>query len=80
MYFVYILRSRKDNNVYIGITSDIERRLKQHNSGKNLSTKYRTPFDLIYSEKTKNRVDARNREKYFKSGVGREWIRDNMRP
>ncbi|NCN94737.1 GIY-YIG nuclease family protein [Candidatus Wolfebacteria bacterium] len=80
MYFVYILRSRKDNNVYIGITSDIERRLKQHNSGKNLSTKYRTPFDLIYSEKTENRVDARNREKYFKSGVGREWIRDNMRP
>ncbi|NCO44703.1 GIY-YIG nuclease family protein [Candidatus Wolfebacteria bacterium] len=80
MYFVYILRSRKDNNVYIGITSDIERRLKQHNSGKNLSTKYRTPFDLIYSEKTENRVDARNREKYFKSGVDREWIRDNMRP
>jgi len=80
MYFVCILRSRKDNNVYIGITSDIERRLKQHNSGKNLSTKYRTPFDLIYSEKTENRVDARNREKYFKSGVDREWIRDNMRP
>jgi len=80
MYFVYILRSRKDNNVYIGITSDIEKRLKQHNSGKNLSTKYRTPFDLIYSEKTENRVDARNREKYFKSGVDREWIRDNMRP
>lgn len=74
------MRSRKDNNIYIGITADVERRLKQHNSGKNLSTKYRTPFDLIYCEKAEDRVEARKREKYFKSGIGREWIKNNLRP
>jgi putative endonuclease len=78
IYFVYVLQSEKDKNIYIGITDDLERRLKQHNAGRNLSTKYRIPFELIYSEECRNRTDARNREKFLKSGCGREWIKENV--
>jgi len=78
IYFTYILQSKKDNNIYIGITDNTERRLAQHNAGKNLSTKYRAPFILIYKENHSNRSEARKREKFLKSGCGREWIKENI--
>lgn len=77
---MYVLKSEKDSNIYIGITDNLERRLKQHNSGRNLSTKYRVPLKLIYYEIKENRVEARKKEKFLKSGSGREWIYENMRP
>ena len=72
MYFVYILKSLKDGKKYTGITNDLNKRVKDHNYGKNISTKTRRPFVLLYSESCKNRVEARKREKYLKSGIGRE--------
>jgi len=75
MYYIYVLQSQGDNNLYIGITKNIKKRLFEHNSGKNLSTKYRIPFRLIFSEAVKDRKIARVREKYLKSGCGREWIK-----
>lgn len=75
MYFVYVLKSEKDNNLYIGITNNLEKRLKQHNNGNNFSTKYRKPFKLVYYEIKENRQDARIREKFLKSGCGREFIK-----
>ena len=80
MYYVYVLRSLKDGNSYIGITDDLERRLKQHNSGSNASTKYRRPFEIIYKELTPDRITARRREKFLKSGDGRTWLKINIRP
>lgn len=74
-YFVYILKSLKDEGLYIGITNDINRRLYEHNLGYKGSTKSRTPFKFIYSEEYSNRVEARKREKYLKSGSGREFIK-----
>jgi len=80
-HYVYVLKSEKDGNIYIGITNNIERRVRQHNTAKNLSTKYRIPFRLIYKEKHKNRIEARAREKFLKSGCGREWIKEKfLRP
>lgn len=76
MYFVYIIRSDKDGKLYTGITNDINRRLKQHNGGCNQSTKSRTPFKLVYIEKVSDRILARQREIYFKSGTGREYIKN----
>ena len=67
MYYVYILKSLKDNNFYIGTTNNVQRRLKEHNSGKSKSTKSRIPFKLIYKEKYKTLSEARKREWYFKS-------------
>ncbi|MBI5306450.1 GIY-YIG nuclease family protein [Candidatus Wolfebacteria bacterium] len=77
MYFVYILESKKDGKFYTGITNDLKRRLSDHNKGKSStpSTKNRGPFIVIYSEKVENRKIARKREKYLKSGSGREFIR-----
>ncbi|MBK7183035.1 MAG: GIY-YIG nuclease family protein [Bacteroidetes bacterium] len=74
MYFVYILRSLKDGRFYKGMTSDIERRIYEHNSGQTKSTKAYLPWELVYSESHETREEARKRELYFKSGIGREVI------
>jgi len=66
-YFVYILTSLKDSKRYIGMTSDLNKRLKEHNSGKVKSTKNRRPLELIYTEEFTSKQDALNRETFFKS-------------
>ncbi len=62
-WYVYILRSLKDGGYYIGHTSDLERRLEYHNSGKQRSTRHRTPFELVYYEEFTSRSEAVRREK-----------------
>jgi putative endonuclease len=69
-YYLYILKSLKDNKHYTGISGDVKKRLAQHNSGKTQSTKIRRPFVLIYTEEFNSRYEAREREKYFKSYRG----------
>jgi putative endonuclease len=75
MFYVYILQSLKDNNLYVGMTSDLENRIKRHNSGYGQSTKNRAPFELIHVEEVETREEARRREKFFKSGIGREIVK-----
>ncbi|MCX6721101.1 MAG: GIY-YIG nuclease family protein [Candidatus Staskawiczbacteria bacterium] len=70
MYFVYFLHSKRKNNVYVGCTCDLERRLAEHNKGLVKSTKSRAPLTLIYYEKYDNLPSARRREDYFKSLYG----------
>ena len=69
-YFVYILQSLKDKKFYIGCTSDLQKRIAYHNAGKNRSTKYRTPFKLLYSEGLSDKHKAFQREFYLKSPKG----------
>ncbi|HEX2396213.1 MAG TPA: GIY-YIG nuclease family protein [Bacteroidales bacterium] len=72
MYFVYILKSLKDQKYYIGSSSDVSARLNYHNSGKQRSTKRRIPFILIHQEDfpTKALAEARERQiKSFKGGA-----------
>lgn len=69
-YFVYIIKSCVDNGYYVGLTRDIEARLRYHNARKVRSTKSRAPFRLVYSELFPNRASAREREKYLKSYKG----------
>lgn len=66
MNYVYILRSKKDQELYVGSTNDLKRRLQEHNSGKNFSTSFRRPFELLYYEAYNNLDDARDREKALK--------------
>ena len=70
MYWVYFLYSKKAKNVYIGCTINIEKRLKEHNSGLVESTKNRRPCILFYKEEYSNLPSARRREKYLKSLYG----------
>jgi len=72
MYYVYILQSEKDSRFYTGLTNDLSRRLGKHNSGQMHSTKAHAPFKLMYCEEYETRVEAREREKFFKTGAGRE--------
>jgi len=75
MFFVYALKSLKDNHLYIGLSSDPERRLLEHNSGKTKSTRQRRPFKIIHLESFPTRTMARKREIYLKSGSGREFLK-----
>jgi len=70
MYYIYIIKSRKDGKFYIGSTADVEKRLLYHNSGKQRSTKNRIPFDLVFSESFENKTIALAREKQIKSFKG----------
>ena len=76
MYYVYILKSLRTGEFYKGFTDNIDRRLQEHISGKSPSTKTRLPLKLIYVEICSTREDARNLEKFFKSGYGREIIKE----
>ena len=79
MYSVYVLKSEKDNKLYYGFTDNLERRIKEHNNKEVASTKFRVPFELIYFENVVNIVEARKRERYFKSGFGRKYIRNRIK-
>lgn len=75
MWFVYCLRSRSRNYIYVGLTNDIARRTNQHNTGKERTTRPYAPFDLVHTEEFETRVDARRREKFLKSGAGKELLK-----
>ena len=75
-WFIYALRSLKDNNLYIGISPNPEKRVKIHNKGKTDSTRTRRPFVLIHKENCNSLKEAREKEKYYKSGFGREVIKN----
>mgnify|MGYP001599367175 CR=1 FL=1 len=66
MFFVYVLKSMKDGKLYFGFTNDLRRRLSEHNSGQNRSTKGRKPFDLVYYEAYRSGQDAKEREEMLK--------------
>ena len=67
MYYVYVLQSLKDHGYYIGYTTDMQNRLKQHNSGKTRSLKHRLPMQLIYWEEFEVKAKAKAREQQMKS-------------
>ncbi len=76
MYTVYILISEKDKKRYVGCTSNLNRRLDEHNLGLVKSTKNRRPFKLIYTEEFSDKSEALKKEKFFKTGKGREYLRN----
>lgn len=73
-----MLRSTKDENLYFGFTGDLKLRLKQHNDGKVSSTSPRKPFVLVYFEACLDKQKAIAREKYFKSGFGRAFLKNRI--
>jgi len=79
MWYTYTIKSLKDTKWYTGYTNDLRRRILEHNSGKNFSTKNRIPFKLIYYEACLNKEDARAREKYLKSGMGKRYIKNRLK-
>ena len=74
-YFVYVLRSQKDNKFYIGQTGNLEARIEFHNAGRQKSTKSRIPFELLYNEAYRSKKEALIREKELKTGKGRDFLK-----
>lgn len=79
MHYTYVLRSDKDNRLYTGSTNDLRRRLREHNHGKVPSSKHRDPLELIYYEACLNEQDARAREKYLKTGMGKRYLKNRLK-
>jgi putative endonuclease len=72
MFVVYVLESLKDKKHYIGQTSDLKRRIQEHNQGRVRWTKAHRPWKVLYTEEFENRTAAIKREHYLKSPKG--WL------
>ena len=78
-YYVYVLKSSKDNKFYTGYTKNLKLRFEQHRKGLVESTKNRRPLKLIYYEACLNQQDATHREKYFKTYHGKMFIKNRLK-
>lgn len=75
MYYVYILKSLKDKDLYIGRSDDLKRRINEHIKGKVDATKNRLPVELVFYESFKSRPDSIRRENYFKTTKGKRSLK-----
>ncbi|MFA5871596.1 MAG: GIY-YIG nuclease family protein [Parcubacteria group bacterium] len=78
MYYTYVIKSENDNKLYVGFTADLRKRLKEHNSKLVDATKERAPLVLVYYEACLDRNKAIQREKYFKTGFGRRFLKNRI--
>lgn len=79
MYHVYIIESEPNKKWYIGYTTDLRRRLSEHNRHKNVSTAKEMKWKLVYCETYGNKMDALGREKFLKSGAGRKFLKKQLK-
>ena len=79
MFYVYVLESRKNGELYTGYTIDLAQRFKEHNRGLNFSTKSARPWQCIYYEACINEKDAKRRESYFKTTPGRRMVKQRLK-
>jgi putative endonuclease len=79
MYYVYVLKSKRDGNFYVGYTKDLLKRMGHHNKGIVESTKKRRPLELIYYEACIKQQDALHREKYLKTAYGKRYIMNRLK-
>ena len=75
MFWVYAISSLNRSYIYVGLTSGLESRIARHNKGYEKTTKPYRPFVLLFSEQVNTKTDARERKKYWKSGIGKEKLR-----
>ena len=78
-YYVYVIESENKGDLYIGYTTDLTRRLKEHNQGLNFSTKLDKPWKLIYYEACITENDAKRRERYLKTSQGHRLLRRRLK-
>lgn len=80
MYWVYVIRSLRKGSLYFGLTSDLHKRLLQHNADKNTSTRFGVPWEYVYCEGYKSVKDARLREAKLKHyGNSRTHIKKRLK-
>ena len=77
-YYTYVLASKKDGELYVGFSTNLKKRVEQHNKGLVKITKKRAPLELVYYEACLNKDKAIKREKYFKTGFGRRFLKNRL--
>ena len=78
MFYVYVIQN-ENKQWYTGYTADLRKRFNKHNAGKSTHTRYRGPYKLIYYEACSIEEDARSREKYLKSGMGKRYLKNRLK-
>ena len=79
MHYTYLIQNSSRPRLYTGVTSDLRKRLKQHNEGLSTWTKSRGPWKLVYYEARLEQNDARSRERYLKTGMGKRYLKNRLR-
>lgn len=75
-WYVYILKSKFFRKSYVGCSDNVDRRLEEHNSGKSVYTKRYKPWEVLKVDEFQTYKEARNRERFYKSGIGREKLKE----
>ena len=78
MFYTYVLQSKKDGMLYIGYSENLKKRIVEHNKSEVEATKHRRPLKLIYYEACLDKNLALLREKFFKSGFGRRFLKNRL--
>ena len=78
-HFVYVIQSLQNKQWYTGSTNDLRKRFQEHSDRKSTYTKYRGPYTLIYYEMCRNEHDAKAREKYLKTGMGKHYLKNRLK-
>lgn len=78
-FYVYVLQSLKSSKFYTGSTSDLRKRFTEHQNNRSTYTKGRGPFQLIYYEASLHEEDARARETFLKSGMGKKYLKNRLK-
>ena len=79
MFYTYILRSKKNNDIYVGSTSDVDNRIKLHNAGRIRSTKTNKPWELLECYEFESRSEAFRKEMFFKTGQQKEILKKSSK-
>ncbi|PYL05455.1 MAG: endonuclease [Verrucomicrobia bacterium] len=72
MFYCYVLQSQKNGRRYVGSCKDLNDRIRRHNAGQSKATKHGVPWVLLHSESFLRRSEAAQRERYYKTGRGRD--------
>lgn len=77
--YVYAIYDTYSREIYVGISKHVEKRVREHRSGKSRSTKKYKDVKLFYTEEFESYLEARKREKYLKSNFGKVYLRGVLR-
>lgn len=78
MHTIYVLQSSKDGNLYIGCTSNLEKRLNAHSRGEVRSTRHRRPWQLVHKEEFQDKHEAYFTEWFYKTAKGKKELKEKI--
>jgi putative endonuclease len=78
MYYVYVMKSKRDGRLHVGHTGDLQRSINRHNGRLVAATKDRVPFEVVYYEACTDKRDALKRESYLRGTYGQRFLQNRL--